>query len=100
MSAHVPAAPLSSPALREVAHQRASSEFPGRRVARGRDDVDERAELWRRNAHLVADLVGKAAARLVAILGRREQRAEEQHETVRIMMLAHAPAERVLRDRG
>src|SRR3954470_14415649 len=88
-------APLAcqQPPRGKVAHQRARSELPRRSVARRRYDVRQRAEFWSRYPHLVADLVGEAAPGLVTILGRREQGAEEQHEAVRIMMLAERLAD-------
>src|SRR6185437_10185455 len=52
-------------------------------------EIHQCAELWRRNSHFIADLVREPAAGFVAVLRRREQRTEEEHETVWIMVLAH-----------
>src|SRR5439155_24138166 len=81
----------------EVAHKRAHPEGPRRRRLRRRHLVLKHADPRRRDSHHVALLVGEAAARLVAVLDRREERAEEQREPVREMMLAHRLAEQFLR---
>src|SRR3954467_15212341 len=72
----------------KIAHQGPDPECPCRRQVRCRHAVDQGAELRRRDGDDVADLVGEAPARLVAVLDRREQGAEKQGESVRIMMLA------------
>src|SRR3546814_12995589 len=64
---------------------------PGGRLGAGPHAVDQRAEPRLRHAHEVADLVGKAAPRLVAVLRRREQGAEEQDEAGGIMLFAPRP---------
>ena len=51
------------------------------------DAVDERAELRRRDGDDVADDVREALAGSEAVLGRREHRAQEQHEPVRILVV-------------
>src|SRR2546430_17507261 len=49
--------------------------------------IDEAAEFRRRDGDDVADLVGEPPARRVAVLDRREHRAEKQHRAVRILMV-------------
>src|SRR4051812_36618202 len=90
-------APLAcqQPPRGKVAHQRARSKLPRRRVARRRYNVRQRAEFRARDPHLIADLVGEPAPGLVTVLGRREQGTEEQHEAVRIMMLAERLADQL-----
>src|SRR6266498_4210562 len=71
----------------EVMHQRTVAERPWRdRVGRV-DAIDERAERWRRHGDDVADDVREALPRREPVLCRREHRAEEQHEAVRILMV-------------
>src|SRR3546814_17954066 len=74
----------------EIAHQRADAAGPGGRLGAGPHAVDQRAEPRLGDAHDVADLVGKAAPRLVAVLRRREQGAAEQDEAVGIMKIGRA----------
>src|ERR1044072_2297409 len=76
------------PAFGEVAHQVADAEVPGRRGLGRGHAVDERAERGARDADDIALLVREAAAGMVAVLDRREERAEEQREAVGILMLA------------
>ena len=59
--------------------------------------VGEAAELGRRDGDDVAILVGEALALGVAVVDRREHRAEEQYETVRILMM---PADGLADDFG
>ena len=73
-------------------HQLRHAERPGRRLVAGRNLVLERAEPFRGNAHDVADLVGEAEALRAAVHDRREHRAEEQREAVRILVV---PADRL-----
>src|SRR3546814_17731609 len=82
----------------EIAHQRADAAGPGGRLGAGPHAVDQRAEPRPGDAHDVADLVGKAAPRLVAVLRRREPGAEEQDEAGGLMMFAHRLAQPVLGD--
>src|SRR3546814_17742762 len=82
-------------APRDLAHQRAYAADPGGRFGAGPHAVHQRAEPRFGDAHEVADLVGEAATRLVAILRRREQRAEEKDEAVGILMLAHRLAQQL-----
>src|SRR5260370_8766170 len=49
--------------------------------------IDEAAELGRRDGDDVPDLVGEPLPRRVAILDRREHRAEKQHRPVGILMV-------------
>src|ERR1700709_1457270 len=81
----------------KIAHQSPDPECPGRRQVRCGDSVDQGAELRSRDGDDVADLVREAPARLVAVLDRREQGAEEQGEAVRIMMLAPRLADQLFR---
>src|SRR3546814_15325728 len=68
----------------EIAHQRADAAGPGGRLGAGPHAVDQRAEPRLGDSHDVADLVGKAAPRLVAVLRRRQQGAEEQDDAVAV----------------
>ena len=61
-------------------------ERPGLAVVAHAHAVDELAELWRRDGYDVVVFVGKPLARCVAILHRREHRAEEQREAIGILM--------------
>src|SRR3546814_7097183 len=64
----------------EIAHQRADAAGPGGRLGAGPHAVDQRAEPRLGDAHDVADLGGKAAPRLVAVLRRRERSEEHPSE--------------------
>ncbi|MNN29530.1 hypothetical protein D3C81_1431380 [compost metagenome] len=52
------------------------------------DPVVQATQQRAADAHQIAELVGEAAAGLVAVLGRREERTEEQQETVRVLVIA------------
>src|SRR4051812_39159268 len=73
---------------RKVLHECAQPERPRLRVFRRVYAIDQRAEFRGGDAYFVPDLVREAAAVLIAILGRGEQRAKEQRKAVRIMMFA------------
>src|SRR3954452_22678622 len=75
------------PARSEVAHKGAGAEGPGLAIARMPHPVDEPAELRRRDGDDVADPVGEALARHVAVLDRREHGAEEQHGAVGVAVI-------------
>ena len=63
--------------------------------------LTRRAELRRRDGDDVADLVGEALARRVAVLDRREQRAGIEHRAVGILVVrADHLARRGRRSRG
>ena len=83
------------------------AESPGLAVVGIAHAVDEPPELGGRDADAIADLVGEPLAGRVAILDRREHRAEKQHGAVGILvMLAEHLADEIgriaadLRDRG
>src|SRR3546814_1296071 len=72
----------------EIAHQRADAAGPGGRLGAGPHAVDQRAEPRLGDAHDVADLVGKAAPRLVAVLRRRSE--EHTSELQSLMRISYA----------
>src|SRR5437773_1633199 len=88
---------LDQSPLCQIAHQVAYSERPGRAFMAAPHAVGETSELCRGNGDDVAILVGEALALGVAIFDRCEHRAEEQHKTVRILMML---ADRLARDIG
>src|SRR5690606_10110103 len=92
-----PLNPVDEAAAGKVPHERGDAHFPRRRVARGGDGVDERAEPAGADRHAVAQLVREAGAGLVPILRRREQSAAEQHESIRIVVLAQGLADEIER---
>ncbi len=71
----------------QVAHQRGGAEGPFRRLGGEAHGVDERPEPRRGDGDDVARVVGEALPRRVAVLHRREHRAEEQHQPVRILVV-------------
>ena len=70
-----------------LSHQRRDAESPRRDLVGMVDAVDERAQRRRRHRDDVADDVGEALPLGVPVLGRREHRAEEQHEAVGVLMV-------------
>src|SRR5690606_8528132 len=63
------------------------AEGPRRGLFAGHDGVDQGAEPRTGDPHDVAVLVGEARAGRLAVLGRCEQRAGEQHEAVRVLVV-------------
>src|SRR3954467_3560512 len=72
-------------ALGEIAHQRAGPKGPGLTVGGEVHPVDQLAELRCGDRDDIADLVGEALARRIAVLDGREHGAEKQHRTVRVL---------------
>src|SRR3569832_324130 len=72
--------------LGQVLHQRTDAKRQRLAFVAGPHPVDELAELRGGDGDDVVALVGEPLPRRVAILARREHRAEEQHESVRILM--------------
>src|SRR5688572_3488055 len=75
-------------APRQVRHERPRSERPRLGVLAVHDLVGEHADLRRRDPHHVAHLVGEAAARVAAILERREHGADVEDHAVGILVRA------------
>src|SRR5579871_1992000 len=73
-------------ARREIGHQRTDAEGPRLAGRRGLHAIGQRAELGRGDGDKIAVVMGEAAALGVAVLGRREHRAEEQREAIGILM--------------
>src|SRR5581483_7051764 len=76
--------PQAAPA-REVLHHRADTERPMLAFIARTHAVDELAKLGGANGDDVVALVGKTLPRCVAILHRREHRAQKQREAVGIL---------------
>src|SRR5690348_761414 len=65
----------------------AGPEAPGRAILAMSHAIDETAQLGRGDDDDIADLVGKALARSIAVLRRRKQGAEKQHGAIGILMI-------------
>src|SRR5690349_13379495 len=72
----------------KIAHERTDTEIPGRCRIASHHGVDERSQLHGRDPYDIAHFVGESTTRLVAILNRGEQGAQEQHEAVRVLVAA------------
>ena len=83
----VPLSLCKQPPPREIPHQRRRAEGPRLALIRRHHPVHQPPQLRRGDRHDVAGLVGEPLARRVAILHRREHRAEEQHRAVRIAVM-------------
>src|SRR5215472_5044979 len=70
----------------EILHHRAEAEGPVLALIAVAHAVDELAKLGRANGNDIVALVGKALPRRVAVLHRREHRAEEQRKSVRVLV--------------
>ena len=73
--------------LAEITQQMARAISPWRALGRQPDAVRQCTQRWRRDRNDVVHLVGKALARPIAILDRREHRAEIEHQSVRILVV-------------
>ena len=72
--------------LGQIPDQGPDPEIPWFAGVAGPHAVDQLAELGAGDRDQIAGLVGKALVLAVAVLGRREHGAEEQHESVGILM--------------
>src|SRR5919201_604049 len=72
---------------REVLHEPPGAEGPRLAILRVADAVHQRAELRRGDGDDVADLVGEALARRIAVLDGSEHRAEEEDRAVGILVM-------------
>src|SRR3954453_10674528 len=79
----------------EIFNQGPYAELPGRSFVARPDPVDERAEFRRSDCNDISALVGEAAASALADLRWSEHRAQEEDETVRILM---GPSDRLLNE--
>lgn len=71
----------------KVCVERAHAERPRRDLGGKPHGVDKRAKRRRTDRHPIAEMVRKPAAGRVAVLDRREHRAEKQHEAIGILMV-------------
>src|SRR3712207_511471 len=82
----------------EIFHQGSRPERPGLALIAGPHAVDELSELRRGDRHDVPDLVSKTHPRGIAILDRREHRAEKQDGPVRVLVMRpHHLRDKILR---
>ena len=79
----------------EIFNQGPYSELPGRSLVARPDPVDERAEFRRSDCNDISALVGEAAAPALADLRGSEHRAQEEDETIRILV---GPSDRLLNE--
>ena len=71
----------------KIAHEVTCAEAPRLAVRAAPHAVDQPAKLRRGDGDDVADVMGKTLAGRVAVLGRREQRAEEKHGAIGILVV-------------
>lgn len=75
------------PTPREVLDQCTHAKRPARCLIAARDTVVQGAQGGGRDAHYIPGLVGKPLARMVAVVGRCKEGAEEQYKTVRVLVI-------------
>ncbi len=80
------AAAVQQAARGQVVDEGAQAELPGRRGLAVGDAVAQHAQPGAADGDLVAELVGEAGAGFAPVFDGREERAEEQHETVRVLV--------------
>ena len=79
---------LKQAACSQIGHQGVEAELPYRSLVAVVDAVVHGAQLLAADDHAISELVGETGARGITVFSWGEQGAEEQQETVRVLVIA------------